>query len=195
VSTLAPKDPFAALIAQAAAAPAPKVVGRYEKRLASAGTDQIVLADVSSSMVEAAGARTKIEVLREALATVPPARLIAFASTPIEIASPAALPAPSGGTALHLALDLAATMRPARSLVVSDGEPDSEDAALEASERVPGVIDVLYCGPDSNRRAVAFLRRLARAGCGRYAGHDLRVAPLALAPALRALLLTAGGRS
>jgi hypothetical protein len=194
-SPLAPKDPFADILARAAKAP--KVTGetgRYQRRLDTSGTGQVVILDVSSSMAEPAGARTKIEILRDALVDLPPARLLAFSSTAQEIASAADLPLPSGGTALHLALDLAAAWRPARSLVISDGRPDSEPAALASADRLPGTIDVLYCGPDDDLQAKAFLRRLARLGAGRYAAHDLRRAPVALGPAIRILLLPGGSR-
>lgn len=192
--TLSRTNPLQALIARAAAAPAETgAVAAHQRRLIGA-TGQIILADVSDSMAEAAGGRTKIEILREALVAAPPARLIAFSSTPIEIASAAALPAPSGGTALDLALDLAATHRPARTLVISDGQPDSEAGALAAADRLTGAIDVIFCGSDSNVEALAFLMRLARVGGGRFVSTDLRRAGPALAPAIRTMLLGGGQR-
>lgn len=123
---------------------------------------------------------------------VPPAMLIAFSSSPVEIASAAELPEPSGGTALHLALDLAGTVRPLRTLVISDGQPDSEAAALTAAGAITGSIDVIYCGPDSDTAARAFLTRLARTGGGRYVHSDLVRSPVALGPAIR-LMLGSGG--
>jgi hypothetical protein len=192
VSGIERKSPFSALLRDASRLPAHTgIVARFERRLASAGITQVILADVSASMAESAGARRRVDVLREALTGVPPARIVAFATTPVEIASATALPPPSGGTALHLALDLGAAMRPARTLVVSDGEPDDEAAALRSAEDVPGTIDVIYCGPDGNVAARAFLMRLARAGGGRYVSHDMRH-PELLAPAIRGLLSGGG---
>ncbi len=192
MTALVKPDPFAAILAAAATAPQTGAVAKYQRRLDAPGTTQVVVLDVSSSMAEMAGAQTKIELLRDALAGAPPARLIAFGSTAAEIASAVDLPAPSGGTAMHLALDLAATMHPWRTLVISDGQPDSEDSAIAAAARLPGTIDVIFCGPDSDTAARAFLMRLARAGCGRYVGHDLRVGPRTLAPAVH--LMLGGGR-
>lgn len=187
--SLTKPNPFAGILKAASALPAETgATARFQRRLAATGSGVVVLADVSASMGDRAGSRRRIDVLREALVGAPPARLIAFASEPIEIDEPARLPAPAGGTALHLALDLAATLRPVRTLVISDGEPDSEDLALEAAERVPGTIDVIYCGPEENQRARDFLARLARAGAGRYTAHDLARRPEQLGPAVRALL-------
>ena len=150
---------------------------RYRARLSGAGTATVLLADVSSSMAESAGARPKIALLREALDSVWPsvsgAVLVAFGSIAAAVRSPADLPAPAGGTALHLALDAAAAHRPRKTVVVSDGRPDSEDAALDAAHRLPGLIDVIYCGPDSDAQAIDFLRRLARLGGGRVVVADV----------------------
>ena len=115
-------SPFAGLLASAAAQPVRTgVVDRYQRRIDAAGSGQVVLLDVSSSMADMAGSRSKIEILRDALLTIPPAMLIAFSSTPVEIASPADPPAPNGGTALHLALDLAGTVRPWRTVADRPG--------------------------------------------------------------------------
>lgn len=189
-------NPIQALIAGAAKA-LPATTGetdRLKSRLAGAGATVVILADVSSSMDERAGARRKVELLREALDQVwadlvPGGRLIAFASTPTELLSPAQLPAPAGGTALHLALDAAAKHRPRRTLVITDGHPDSEDAALDAADRLPGLIDVIYCGPDGDAAAIAFLSRLARLGGGRVVVRDVvKMARPRLDGAVRAVL-------
>jgi len=188
---LAPANPLQALIQQAASAPAETGnTARYRRRFASAGTGQVIVADVSGSMADLAwGGKRKIEVLREALAGAPPARLIAFSSSPSEIASSAELPEPGGGTAMHRALDAASAIRPERTLVISDGQPDDEGLALASAERLSGAIDVLYIGPDGDYAAIAFMRALARAGAGRYASHDLRRAgAMLLGQTIRGLL-------
>lgn len=189
--SLARVNPLQALITRAADAPTSTgIVARYERRATGAGSQQVVLADVSASMSGSAGSgRRKIDVLREALEILPyGCRLVAFSTTATEVARASLMPSPNGGTALHVALDMAATMRPARTLVVSDGEPDSEREALAAADRMPGVIDVIYCGDPSNMHARGFLMRLARVGCGRYDAHDIVTAPHALGPAVRGLL-------
>lgn len=188
MNAIAKPNPFARLLSQAAKAPAQTgEVGRIQLRLNGGGVGQVVLADVSSSMSEMAGERTKSQVLRDALAEHHAARIVAFASS-ANVVDVASLPAPCGGTALHLGLDLAATLRPARTLVISDGRPDDEEKAFRAADSLPGVIDVLYVGPADDTRAIQFMQRLARAGAGRCESHDIKRAPMALAPAVRALL-------
>lgn len=186
---------FAGVIAQAAQAPAETgAVERFARRVRDAGTAQVILLDVSGSMADLAGGRRKIEILRDALAATlpasPGATLIAFASRPEPLASLAALPEPHGGTALHLALDAAAVHRPRHTLVVSDGQPDDAQAALDAAERLTGRIDVIYVGSDSDAAAVAFMRRLARTGGGSAVVHDVakRTPPALLAQEIRGLL-------
>lgn len=168
-------------------------VARLETKLHAAGTASVVLADVSGSMSEAVGGRgLKIDVLREAMqVAVPPgAVLIAFAALPRVIDSPAHLPYPGGGTALHLALDEAARQRPRYTLVITDGRPDLPEAALQRAAALPGTLDVIYCGPDDDAEAIEFARRLASTGAGRAHFHDLRKAAArqALAPTIRAAL-------
>lgn len=164
------------------------------RRLSGAGTASLILLDVSASMDERAGARRKIDILRDALAGVLPSptrqHLIAFSSVPTALSSLADLSAPSGSTALHLALALAASHRPRHTLVVSDGRPDDETAALAEADRLPGIIDVLYVGADSDAQAMAFMRRLARAGAGRVVVHDVvrQATPAQLGTAIRGLL-------
>jgi hypothetical protein len=183
------------LIAGAAAA-LPAATGetdRHRARISGAGSGVVILADVSSSMAEAAGGRRKIDLLRDAIASawpdLPGTTVIAFGSTAEAVPGPADLPPPSGGTALHLALDVAAKARPVRTLVVSDGRPDSESAAMAAADRLPGVIDVIYCGPDSDADAIAFMYRLARIGGGRVVVRDVaREARPRLDGAVRAAL-------
>lgn len=151
-------------------------------------TDAIViLADVSASMTELAGSRPKIEMLREALTAIYPqlhqAHLIAFATTAIEIVHPYALPTPSGGTALAQAILMGAAWKPRYTLVISDGRPDDEHAAFVAADHLSGVLDVIYCGPESDMQGQQFLRRLARTLGGQYVETQV------LLPALQRLLL------
>lgn len=183
-----PSNPLQAIIAGVARA-TPAETGRvaaFRRRLdPRPGRPIVILCDTSSSMDDAAGSRRRIEVLREALDRVlpdcPSARIIAFGSTAAEVPSASRLPEPAGGTALHLALDLAAKLDPSQTLVMSDGQPDSESAAMAAADRVAGRIDTIFCGPDSDRAGRDFMARLARAGCGATMHADLaRSSSLAL---------------
>ena len=171
-----PVNPLQAIIT--AAAKTPTVTGataRYSQRMNGVCDDTVILADVSSSMGEWAGAKRKIEHVREALESVWPQiktpHLIAFASHPQELASPRELPQPSGGTALHLALDMSLPYAQRKTLVISDGRPDNAEEAIKAAERISGIIDVIYCGPDDDVEAISFMRRLASIGCGHVHTH------------------------
>ena len=59
-----------------------------------------------------------------------------------------------------------------------------------------GVIDVLYVGPDGDKAAIDFMRRLARTGVGRVVVNDV-VRPASarpqLAHSIRGLLSGPGG--
>jgi hypothetical protein len=188
-------NPLQALIAGAAKA-LPTATGetdRFKARLSSAGQGVVILADTSSSMAESAGGRLKSQILLEALDQVwpdlPGAHLISFDSVTRDVDAPAYLPSPSGGTALHLGLAAAVAHRPAKTLVITDGRPDSEDEALAAADRLCGIIDVIYCGPDGDLTAIAFLRRLARSGGGQcYVRDVVRMARPQLGPVVRTVL-------
>jgi Mg-chelatase subunit ChlD len=132
----------------------------------------IVLADVSGSMGDAdAGSErrvTRISLLKKALEDLPPGvRKIAFSDDPREVKSVSELH-PDGSTNLARAINLAATFKPVRTVIISDGEPDSEPLAVEAAAKLTGIIDVVYCGSPTNKHAREFLESLARAGMGGY---------------------------
>jgi hypothetical protein len=74
-----------------------------------------------------------------------------------------------GTTALHKAIQLAAKFSPVRTIIISDGEPDSEEKARETIEELTGIVDVVYCGDPDNEHASKFLESLAKtAGGGFY---------------------------
>jgi hypothetical protein len=64
-------------------------------------------------------------------------------------------------------------VQPARVIVISDGQPDDEAAALKAADELGCRIDVIYCGPDYDAKAIAFMQRLARLGCGECVVEDV----------------------
>lgn len=185
-------NPLQLLLNQASKLPAAGEVERFEQRFEGATTDVVILCDVSSSMDESAGARRKIELLQDALDSIypqlPDARIVAFNST-VRETSGGALPKPEGGTAMHFGIEYAGQYKPRQSVVISDGQPDNEDLALTAAADLSGTIDVIYCGPDSDKEAIAFMQRLARSGGGRvvYTGWS-RTNGYALAPTMRRVL-------
>ena len=171
-------NPLQALINQAAKLPKTGEVERYAERINYDPTaPTIVLLDVSGSMDETveSGDR-KIDVLRKALARPlsPGEFAFAFSSLCQQIQGFEFIPEPSGGTALHYALETIAPHRPKSTLVVSDGRPDNGLAALQVAHQLTGTISTLYIGPDDDLEAIAFMQRLARQGCGRSDVCDIR---------------------
>jgi hypothetical protein len=159
----------------------------------------IVLLDTSTSMAEPIGNRRRIDVLedilRQVLPSTPGVRLFGFSSAVTELEGAVAehgvhLPEPGGGTALHLAIQHVAALRPSRLIVISDGEPDDADAALAAARELGCEIVSYFAGDERNHAAVAFLRALAWCsadGLGHAAVTDLRD-PRRLETELRLLL-------
>jgi hypothetical protein len=109
-------------------------------------------------------------VLPEALQNAPGARLVAFGRrvrelAPPEPGAPVRLPEPAGRTPLAQALHLVAKWRPARVVVVSDGQPDDDQTALAAARALrPAVIDALFVGDPGDQAALRFMRTLALMG-------------------------------
>lgn len=133
-------------------------------------TAQVILCDTSGSMIG-----RRIERLKEQLGAIlkdSPARLAAFSTGFAWIESVDRLPAPDGSTRLAEALEQVAKAWPTSVLVISDGEPNDPDAAIAAASLIPGVIHTLFVG-DDDKRGVAFMSRLARAGGGNFAHRSL----------------------
>ncbi len=110
----------------------------------------------------------KIDILRKSLDWKLGEReiAIAFSSSCQMLKSLAAIPEPQGSTAMHLALQKSQLYNPRHALIISDGIPDDQIAAISAAEQLSGVISTLYIGLDSNKEAIAFMKKLARLGCG-----------------------------
>jgi hypothetical protein len=159
----------------------------------------LILLDTSSSMALPVGSRRRIDVLAEILASVLPAtpavRLFSFNSAVTELDNAVSehgihLPEPDGSTGLDHAIEHIASLHPNPLIVISDGEPDDARAALDAAGGLNCVIQTFYCGDESNRAAIAFLRDLAlcsRGGVGRLRIGNL-AKPEQVATDLRPLL-------
>lgn len=135
----------------------------------------VVLADVSPSMAEKDGGvrehKTRFDLLMDALRSLPKEIIIiAFSGAAYQASSAEGirLDMGTGGTALHLGIDAAAKHRPVRTIIISDGEPDSEPLARQALDKLTGIVDVIYCGSPTNGAARTFLESLARAGSGGF---------------------------
>ena len=184
-----PASPLAAIVQRAKSGPRETGATATAAARRARGDVRVVLADVSSSMANMAGARSQYEILRDALAALPGSvGRIAFHSLAGWVPPGAPLPPPQGSTALHIALALCGPADPTHILVVSDGHPDDPRAALAEADRLTAQIDVVFCGPDGDREGLAFMRRLARAG-GRVHVRTFRE-PQRLASAIRTLAIT-----
>lgn len=139
-----------------------------------------------------AGGRRRIDILSDILKNVllPGMRPFAFSDSVTTLEPGQKLPEPCGGTDLQMALDFVRTLSPHHVIVISDGEPNDKPAALTSARTLNCVISTFYCGDESNRAAIAFLKQLAlcsRGGVGRPVIADLRK-PEKLTADLRLLL-------
>ncbi len=119
------------------------------------------LLDVSGSMVGPRIAELK-RMTTVYQKDVPYARLILFATTIEEVVSLDNIPEPHGGTNLHLALDRAAELMAGKTMVFTDGEPADAEACFVAAARIPGVVEVFFCGDKGDREAIKFCEKLSR---------------------------------
>jgi hypothetical protein len=152
-----------------------------------------ILLDVSESMnTPVMGGQRRVDLLSTILKNVmmPGVRLVAFNDSVIALEPGQQLPEPGGSTALHLALDHVSRMSPRHVIIISDGQPDDERAAIAAARALSCVISTFYCDDETNRAAIAFLKQLAlcsRGGVGRPQIADLH-RPEKLTGELRLLL-------
>lgn len=145
----------------------------------------VIVADVSGSMQG-----RRIQRLRAELKRLWPelnARLMAFSFSCRWCDGPDDLPEPNGNTDLAAALEMAATVWPAEVVVISDGMPDSPDAAIEAAGLIPGTISVLFVGDDGDVLGATFMKQLAKVGGGKMVHRDIGK-NLAIGGDLRGLL-------
>jgi hypothetical protein len=159
---------------------------KLNKSLAKSSLDDLVkartrrsllLVDCSGSMVDTirTGER-KIDALRKVVDTlrethpVPVAAFGLRGSNPVEVVDN--VPEPAGGTPLDLAIDFGAAQGATHLVVVTDGQPNSEDAAFQAAIRFGGQIDVFYIG-DGNDYGSVFAQRLAKLTGGTCGVTDL----------------------
>jgi uncharacterized protein with von Willebrand factor type A (vWA) domain len=154
----------------------------------------IVLIDQSGSMgaKDAPGGLTRFDAADEELMRLQKAHpgqvaVISF-STNVQF-NPGGLPNREGAmTNMAKALDFARIADGAsRIVLISDGEPDSESATLEAAGKYRHPIHTIYIGPEDGRGR-DFLTRLARTTGGQMYASE---APGLLAESVTDLLLLA----
>jgi len=131
--------------------------------------DAVILVDISGSMDQhdARGGQSRFDVAQEELARLQgtmPGKLaiIAFSHDTLFVPS-GSLPGTQGTTNLAGALKFARaadSIPDMRFVVISDGEPDDERAALDEARLFNNRIDTVYVGPESGG-GLKFLQRLA----------------------------------
>lgn len=138
-------------------------VANFGKTLAAATLDDLVrvktsdyvflLLDCSSSMnSKMRNGKKRIAGLRDVVKEITAQRavqMVAFGPSNDEgrvVFFCGAVPAPAGGTPLHAALEFAKEQNAGRVVVVSDGCPDSPQAAMDAAKAFGGQVDVVFVG-------------------------------------------------
>lgn len=134
-----------------------------------------LLLDVSGSMIDPSepGVR-KIDALRNIVRTLEAPLIYAFSRKCVRV-SRETIPDPDGGTALHRAFAQIKAHKITRAVLITDGLPDDEEAALLAASGL--ALDIFYVGPAPKP---AFLDRLAGAA---KAGSKAEMASLTVAGA------------
>lgn len=142
----------------------------------------ILLLDVSGSMGDPMRDRDgrnvgpKIKGLRDSVRGIQSEREIPMVAFPFPWNGDGKyvteIPNPGGGTPLHEAIDFAKVEKAGRAIVISDGEPDDRQRALQSAKDFGGRIDVVFVGtPGSSGEE--FLKMLAEATGGESFTGDL----------------------
>lgn len=169
-------NPLESILSQAAQLPESGALKAIDERLNANSNLSLILLDTSLSMAHylKSGER-KIDILRNAISRPIEVKkiAIAFSSNAQVITGFANIPEPNGGTNMEGAIALAATYKPSSTLIISDGVPDSEAKALSAAQKLTGVINCLFIGNEEDTGAIAFMKKLARIGCGQATVCDI----------------------
>ena len=171
-STL-PAAPLSSIIARLQSQPIDNEVTAIKRRIQHASQRKFVLCDLSGSMDDFVGSQglTKLSLLKTALKDTikhnSAIEIVGFSNTPFPVKhGDVDRMRTISSTNLALALQYLAQHRPLKTIVISDGMPDDEEAALHAANQITGTIDVIYCGPDGHDSALDFMRRLTKLGGG-----------------------------
>lgn len=135
-----------------------------------------LLIDVSGSMrTTMRNGKRRIEGLRNVVGDIRQGRevkMIAFGGESDGAYHVSSVPEPTGGTPLHSAIDLARTSEAGRVVVISDGVPDDQSAALDSARTFGGRIDVVFVG-NPGEAGERFLKILAESTGGTEFHGDL----------------------
>lgn len=153
-------------------------------------TNIFLLLDCSGSMgYRMRSGKTRITGLRDTVRDVQSEKemkMVQFGSPEEEATFVTTIPEPCGGTPLHKAINFAKNNGAGRAIVISDGCPDDQSAAMAAAAAFGGRIDCVFVG-DPGERGEAFLKSLAQSTGGEMFTGDLSE-PLKLAAAVLGLL-------
>jgi hypothetical protein len=141
----------------------------------------ILLLDVSGSMRDRlSDGKSKIDHLREAVAALEydDIKWVAFSDDVYRDGSGNSIftkdnpiPAPGGGTCLHIGLEYLSSIRASEAfdkvVLVSDGAPNSKAHSSQEAQRLGVPIDVIYIGRDEER-GMDFMREIASSTGGQY---------------------------
>lgn len=134
-----------------------KLRARLNQKQAVNG-ESCLLLDISSSMNG-----LKIAKLRTLADQFKGTRRFEFSTWCQELAFTEQISDDGGGTAMHVAFEFIKKAGIKHTVLITDGEPDNEQLALDAAKGLR--IDILYVGPDP---APDFLRHLCRGTGGKY---------------------------
>jgi hypothetical protein len=121
-----------------------------------------LLIDVSGSMSGDYGR------LCDIVSKVPKVRRFAFSWGCKEIPFGKPIPTPNGTTAMDIGFNVCKLAGITHTVIITDGEPDSESRALHASKGLK--VDIIYVGPEP---VPEFLRRLANMRGGKFDNVDI----------------------
>lgn len=147
-----------------------------------ATTERCLLLDVSGSMdLMCRDGMSRIEHLQQIASEFEAERKFAFSSSCEEVQRVPAYA--SGGTAMHVAFETLKAAGVKHAVIITDGEPDNEAAALKAAAGLK--LDILYVG-DQNPPP-EFLQDLANVTGGKF-GAEVLEQQKQLADTVRGLL-------
>lgn len=125
-------------------------------------SDTCLLVDISGSMAEHIQDGTKYSCTLGVLENFKETRTFVFSDTCIEVTNKP-LPGTQGGTNLGGAFNKMHENKIKHVVLITDGQPDSEEFALRAASGLN--IDIIYIGPDP---VPEFLKRLGTIGNNKF---------------------------
>lgn len=175
---------------------------RERKAARSAGADRnILLLDVSGSMAAYAEGHTRrIDALWTIVQELRSNNVGFRCATFSDVTKWAELvecPELEGGTNLADAFYFVRKIEPMQITVVTDGEPNDEQAALNAAQSIGCKVNVMFVGSPSDTHAKAFCAHLASLCGGSYGANSLATEQLQLeaSESMTRLMLSANAAS